>query len=206
MYARSTTISGAPQNVDRGVSYVRDRVLPAVLGMDGFIGLSMLADRHTGRCIVTTAWEDSTALRRSAGGVKAMRARAADILGGAAVVEEWTIAVLHRLHAAPEGACARVTWTRGNPARLDRLADSFSVSIVPRLEDIPGFCSVSMLVNPADGRATTAATYDSRDALQQSLDRATDLCQEFTRQMGAKVIEVATFDLVVAQLRVPETV
>ncbi|NEK87817.1 hypothetical protein GCU60_18925 [Blastococcus saxobsidens] len=206
MYARSTTISGTPLNVDRGVVYVRDRVLPAVMGMDGFIGLSMLADRQNGRCIVTTAWEDSAALQRSAGGVKAMRARAADILGGPAVVEEWTIAVLHRLHAAPEGACARVTWTRGHPDRIDRLADAFAVSIVPRLEDIPGFCSVSMLVNPQDGRATTAVTYDSRDALQRSLDRATDLRQEFTRQMGAQALEVATFDLVVAQLRVPETV
>src|SRR3712207_9063726 len=91
MCARSTTISGIPQSVDRGVVYVRDRVLPAVMGMDGFIGLSMLADRHSGRCIVTTAWEDTAALHRSADEVKAMRARAADILGGTAVVEEWTI-------------------------------------------------------------------------------------------------------------------
>jgi quinol monooxygenase YgiN len=206
MYARSTTITGTPLNVDRGVTYVRDRVLPAVMGMDGFIGMSMLADRHSGRCIVTTAWEDHAALDRSAGQVKAMRARAADILGGPAVVEEWTIAILHRLHPTPEGAYARVTWTSGHPNRLDRMIDAFGVSIVPRLEDLPGFCSVSMLVNPTDGRASTAVTYDSREALQQSLDRATDMRQEFTRSMGAQVIEVATYELVVAQLRVPETV
>jgi hypothetical protein len=77
---------------------------------------------------------------------------------------------------------------------------------VQAVEDLPGFCSVSMLVNPADGRAATAVTYDSREALQQSLDRATDLRQEFTRSMGARVIEVASYELVVAQLRVPETV
>ncbi len=206
MYARSTTISGTPPNVDRGVIYVRDRVLPAVMGMDGFIGMSMLADRHSGRCIVTTAWEDHAALTRSAGEVKAMRARAATILGGPAVVEEWTIAILHRRHPAPEGACTRVTWTQGHPDRLDRMTDAFGVSIVPRLEDLPGFCSVSMLVDPTDGRATTAVTYDSREQMQESLDRETDMRQGFSRSMGARVVEVATYDLVVAQLRVPETV
>ena len=206
MYARSTTITGTPGNVDLGVVYVRDRVLPAVLGMDGFVGLSMLADRHSGRCIVTTAWEDRTALHRSAKEVKAIRARAADILGGPAMVEDWTIAVLHRLHPAPEGACARVTWSRGRPDRLDQMTDAFGVSLVPRLEDIPGFCSVSMLVEPAEGRTTTTVTYESREAMQASLDRATELRHEFSRLMGARLLEVATFELVVAHLHVPETV
>ena len=98
MRARSTTVQGNPQNLDKGIHYVSDRVLPAVMGMDGFIGLSMLADRHSGRCIITSAWEDTAALQRSATEVKAMRARAADILGGPATVEAWTIDVLHRLH------------------------------------------------------------------------------------------------------------
>ena len=206
MYARSTTITGTPENLDRGVVYVRDRVLPAVLGMDGFIGLSMLADRQTGRCIVTTAWEDRAALDRSAGEVKAMRARAADILGGSATVEEWTIALLHRLHRAPEGACVRVTWSRGEPARLDQMVDAFGVSIVPRLEDIPGFCSVSVLVDPADGRSTTAVTYASRADMEASLEVAAELRQEFSRLMDVELIEVGSFELVVAHLHVPETV
>jgi quinol monooxygenase YgiN len=206
MYARSTTITGNPENVDRGVVYVRDRVLPAVLGMDGFVGLSMLADRQSGRCIVTTAWEDRAALHRSAKEVKAMRARAADILGGPSTVDEWTIALLHRARPAPEGACARVTWTQGRPDRLDQMSDAFGVSIVPRLEDIPGFCSVSMLVDPTQGRTTTAVTYDSRESMQAALDRANDLREEFSRLMGAQLLEVATFDLVVAHLHVPETV
>lgn len=206
MYARSTTIAGTPANVEQGIGYVRDRVLPAVLGMDGFIGLSMLADRHSGRCIVTSAWEDTAALHRSAREVKAMRARTSEILGGPAVVDEWSIAVLHRFRPTGEGACARVTWTQGRPERLDRMIDAFGVSIVPRLVDLPGFCSVSMLVDPADGRATTAVTYGSRDEMHEALDRASELRHEFTRHMGTRVIEVATFDLVVAQLRVPETV
>ena len=206
MRARSTTIQGNPQNLDKGIHYVSDRVLPAVMGMDGFIGLSMLADRHSGRCIITSAWEDTAALERSASEVKAMRARAADNLGGPASVDAWTIDVLHRLHPTHPGACTRVTWLQNRPQHLDGMVDAFGMSIVPRLEDLPGFCAVSMMTNHDDGRSTTAVTYDSREAMQAALDDATELRRGFTRTMGAELVEVATFELVLAQLRVPETV
>ena len=82
MYARSTTVRGDPNSVDEGIAYIRDEVMPAVQRMDGCVGLSMLADRTSGRCIVTTAWADYDALRLSADGVKPMRQRAAEIMGG----------------------------------------------------------------------------------------------------------------------------
>jgi len=82
MHARSTTIRGNPEAVDAGISYIRDRVMPAVQGMDGFVGLSMLVDRESGRSIITTAWSEADTLTASAAGVKAMRMRAAEIMAG----------------------------------------------------------------------------------------------------------------------------
>ncbi|TFV47793.1 hypothetical protein [Blastococcus sp. TF02A-35] len=206
MRARSTTIQGSPESLDKGIHYISDRVLPAVMGMDGFIGLSMLADRQSGRCIITSAWEDTAALQRSASEVKAMRARAAEIIGGPATVDAWTIDVLHRLHPTGPGACTRVTWMKNRPLHLDGMIDAFGMSIVPRLEDLPGFCAVSMLTNHDDGRSTTAVTYDSRDAMLAAQDTVSEMRQDFCRAMGAEVVEVAAFELVLAQLRVPETV
>ncbi len=58
MYARSTTVHGNPAAIDVGIAYVREAVIPAVRDMDGCIGLSMLVDRASGRCIVTTARAD----------------------------------------------------------------------------------------------------------------------------------------------------
>jgi quinol monooxygenase YgiN len=119
MYARSTTVRGDPNSVDEGIAYVRDEVMPAVQRMDGCVGLSMLADRTSGRCIVTTAWADYDALRLSADGVKPMRQRAAEIMGGEIAVNEWEIVVLHRMHEAREGACTRVIWSKGDPGQMD---------------------------------------------------------------------------------------
>lgn len=39
--------------------------MPALEEMDGYIGLSMLVDRESGRCIATSAWETEEAQRSS---------------------------------------------------------------------------------------------------------------------------------------------
>src|SRR4051794_2481608 len=65
MYARTNTVLADPKAIDEGIANVRDEVMPLVQGMDGFIGLSMLADRNSGRCIVTTAWRTEEAMHAS---------------------------------------------------------------------------------------------------------------------------------------------
>jgi heme-degrading monooxygenase HmoA len=206
MYARSTTVRGNPQAMDEGISYVREKVMPAVQGMDGFVGLSMLTDRETGRCIVTTAWADRDAVHRSAGGVKAMRMRATEIMGGEADVTEWEIALMHRMHEAHNGACARVIWGQGDPAQMDRMLDTFRMGALPRIEELPGFCSVSLMVDRESGRSAAAVCYDSRQSMAEAEQPGMALRQEFAREMGMQISDVAAFDIVLAHLRVPETV
>jgi quinol monooxygenase YgiN len=206
MYARSTTVRGNPQSLDDAIAYLRDEVMPAVQEMDGCIGLSMLCDRDSGRCIATTAWETEEAMHNSESGLHAMRQRYAEMLGGPAEVQEWEIAVLHRTQPAPEAACCRVIWTRGDPANLERSVDAFRMSLLPRLEELPGFCSISMLVDPENGRSVTATVYENRDAMNRAAETAKPMREEFTRQVGSEIMEVAEFDLVLAHLRVPETV
>jgi quinol monooxygenase YgiN len=206
MYARSTTVRGDPQAVADGIAYVRDTVMPAVLQMDGCVGLSMLADRESGRCIVTSAWADSESLHRSTHGVMALRQRAAEIMGGQAEIEEWEIAVLHRMHDIHNGACARVIWTQGDPAHLDHSVDVFRMSMIPRVEDLPGFCSVSVMIDRGSGRCVTCVSYDSPESRKQAEAPGIAMREEFTQQMGMTVSDVAVFDVVLAHLRVPETV
>jgi len=206
MHARSTTIRGNPEAVDAGISYIRDRVMPAVQGMDGFVGLSMLVDRDSGRSIITTAWSEADTLTASAAGVKAMRMRAAEIMAGEAEVAEWEIAVLHRKHATHNGACARVIWTSGEPAQVGRLVDTFRMGMLPRIEELPGFVSVSLLVDRTSGRTATSVSYDSRQSMAEAEQPGMALRREFARDMGLDVTDVAAFDVALAHLRVPETV
>ena len=206
MYARSNTARGDPRRTDDAVAYIRDEVLPAVRAMDGNIGLSMLADRDSGRSIVTSAWESEAAMRASAEQVRPMRERYTEMMGAQVEVHEWEIAVLHRVHEAPEGACTRVTWTRTDPARVDEILDAYKMTLLPTLEEMGGFCSASLLVDRRAGLGAGTVTLADRSALTRSRPAADANRADFTRAMGIEVLEVAEFELAVAHLRVPETV
>ena len=204
MNARSTTIHADPRRIDDGIAHIRDEVMPAVQAMDGCMGLSMLCDRDSGRCIVTTSWESEEAMRASRDAVMAMRERAAEAFGGRFDVQEWEIAVLHRAHQAPEGACCRVTWTRGEPSGMSDMAESFRMGILPRLDDLPGFCSVSMMMDRASGMSVLTATYDDRPSMEAAGADVRTMREQFAQQTGLEVTDLAEFELVIHHLRVPE--
>jgi heme-degrading monooxygenase HmoA len=180
--------------------------MPAVTALDGYVGLSMLADRESGRCIATTSWASEEAMHDSEGPLHALRGRYAEILGGSLEVQEWEIGILHRARPAPAEATCRVVWSRGDPDSGDRVLDAFRMTVLPRLEQLPGFCSLSMFGNRDTGRATLATVYESRDAMNRATAIVGPMRDELTRQVGGEITEVAEFDLVLAHLRVPETV
>jgi hypothetical protein len=204
MHARSTTFHANRESIDAGIAYIRDDVWPALQAMDGCVGLSMMVDRESGRCIATSAWTNQEAMWVAARRVRPLRDRAAEIMGADTDVDEWEIAYMHRDHPTPEGACVRATWMRMDPASMDRALDIFRLASLPAMEDLPGFCSASMFIDRSRGRAVSSATYDSRETMESSRERAEELRTEGTREAGAEVIDVAEFELALAHLHVPE--
>jgi hypothetical protein len=209
MYARSTTFRGDPAALDEGIAYTRDKVLPAVQQMDGCFGLSMLVDRSSGRCVVTTSWDEADALHRSAEAVRGIRETAISTVRGVdseTEVAEWEIGVLHRVRTVPEGAAARVISTRAPVGEADRSIDAFGSIIVPRVGDLAGFCSISFFVNRETGRCSIATVYEDRQARHYAKGQAQAMREEFTEHLGMHVLDVAEYDVALSHLRVPETV
>jgi quinol monooxygenase YgiN len=206
MYARSTTIHGRPESVDAATGFVRDEVMPQLRAMDGCLGLSMLADRGTGRCIVTTSWRDAAAMDAAREGVRPSAERTAELLGGAPEMQEWEIAAMHRVTEDHQGARSRVTWLRTEPDDVRRAVDAVRLSLMPKLDDLAGFCSVSVMVRRADGLTVAAVSYDSEAHLDQATEGAREFREEFAPAMGIEVLDTAEFDVAIAHLRVPETI
>src|ERR1700755_2724535 len=140
MYARSTTIQAQPSSIDAGMAHMRDTVMPALEGTDGCVGMSLLVDRTSGRCIATSSWESEEAMRASEESIRPTRDRAVELFGGNAQVEEWEIAAMPREHRAGDGACARATWVTVDPDQIDRGIDFYKMNILPALEKLEGFC------------------------------------------------------------------
>lgn len=206
MYARSITIEGEPHRIDAGISYVSDEVMPMLAEMDGYVGVSMLADRDTGLVIVTSSWRTDEEMQATLGKLAPVRNRGLEVLGGTMKLDEWEVAVMHRDHKARDGACCRVTWLRVNRGQFDRGIDLYRTSMVPEMESLEGFCSASLMVNRSAAIACNTTTYDSRESLEASRERSWAIRDIGIREAGVDVTDVMEFDLVVAHLRLPERV
>jgi hypothetical protein len=206
MFARSTIIMGEPARLDEGIAYVRDEVMPTVTSLDGCVGLSMLVDRGSGQCIVTSSWDSPETMRASNLHLAPMRARGGQIMGAPPEVDEWEVAVMHRDHTTPEGSCCRVTWMRVNKGDIDRGIGLYRAAMLPEMETLPGFCSASLLVNRDVGRAVNTTTYDSPEALDASRERSWTIRDAGVRDAGVDVLDVLECELVLAHLRLPELV
>jgi hypothetical protein len=205
VHARTTSIQAQTSSIDSGIAYMRDELMSELEKIDGYVGISLLVDRDSGRCIITAAYETEDAMRSSADKAKQLRSQAADRFGGnVEKIEEWEIGVLHRDHQSADGACVRATWIKVPPDQADRAIDFYKTSVLPSLEDLEGFCSSSLLIDRSSGRAVSSTTFDSRDAMERNQDQAKELRNTRTRELGADVLDVGEFELAIAHLRVPE--
>jgi heme-degrading monooxygenase HmoA len=206
VYARSTSIQGDPGRVDEGIRFAREEVMPAVTGMDGCIGMSMLVNRDTGRCIVTSSWMSQDEMRGTESQVRALRSRAAEIMGGEVDVKEWEIAVMHREHETEEGSWCRVTWMQCEPAEVESMIDFFRDTVLTRLEGEDEFCSASFLVDRDTGRCCGTARFETRAGLESTREMALRMREERSATSSTRFTDILECELAIAHLRVPELV
>jgi hypothetical protein len=205
LYTRTTTIQADPAKIDEGIAHVRDQIIPAVTAINGCVGMSLLVDRDSGRCIAATAWESESAMNNSAETVRPLRSQAEQVLGAeTSAVDAWEVGAVHRDHATPEGSCARVTWLSGDPQTAERAIDVFKMVVMPRVQELDGFCAGSLLINRETGRAVGTITFDSREQLEASRPAAGKIRERATSELGATVDEVAEMEVALAHLHVPE--
>lgn len=207
MYARTSTIMADPARIDEGIAYVRDQVIPAVTAIEGCVGMSLVVERDSGRCIATAAWATEEAMLNSAEKVRPYRDEAQRLLGAeSSEVEVWEVAVVHRDHAMPDGACARLTFLSGDPGTAERAIDVYKLAVLPKIQEFDGFCSASLMINREKGRAVGTLTFERRDQLEATRDAATQIREMASREMGATVDEVAEVEVALAHLHLPELV
>lgn len=204
VFARSTTIAARTHAINAGIAHVRDEVMPALDTVDGCVGLSLMVDRESGECVLTTAWRSQDAMHASAAAVAPMRHRVVEMFAGTAAVDEWEIAVVHREQYSGPGACVRATWLRTRPELFDRAVDFYRSTVLPAMEDLEGFCSASLMLDRASGRAVSSATFDSADAMDHNRDEARALRTDRLRDLSADQLHVGEYELALAHLRVPE--
>jgi quinol monooxygenase YgiN len=196
-----------PDRIDDGIALVNNELMSMMADIEGCMGLSMLVDRSTGRCIATSSWESEAAMRASNAQLQTVRQLLLETLGGDSLdVQEWEIAIFHRDHESPAGACARVTWARPRAGQLDAAVDAFKTHVMPMLEQQGGFCSASMLINREMGMLCGTVSFDSMATVEGNREFGAEQRARMAERTGIEFVDVIECELAVHHLRVPELV
>ncbi len=111
MYARLTTIEGAPDKMDDAARHAREQTLSQLQQMEGFRGFVALGDRQSGRLLGLAFWESEEALQATEGAASSVRSGVAETAGGTvASVENYEVVVFE---APSTGPVSGVTDTVG---------------------------------------------------------------------------------------------
>lgn len=73
MFARVTTFTGAPDDIEAAVATYREQALPWMLDATGFRGWIVLLDRAEGEALGLTFWADEAVLRNAVASGGALR-------------------------------------------------------------------------------------------------------------------------------------
>ncbi len=86
MHTRVVTFTGA-KDIDAGVSFVRDNVLPLLSEQKGYRGMTVSADRDGGVFAVLTLWDTAEDRDATESILAPSRREGAEIIGGDVAVE-----------------------------------------------------------------------------------------------------------------------
>jgi heme-degrading monooxygenase HmoA len=86
VFARVSTYQGDPAQIDEGLNFARENVLPRIQQVDGFEGVFYLVDRQSGKALSMTLWESEEAMRASEEEGNRLRSESAD--AASATVED----------------------------------------------------------------------------------------------------------------------
>lgn len=180
MHVRMNTITEAT-DIDGGVAFLREKTVPALEGLKGFMGLTASGDRASGTVGVLTLWDTEEDMRASEGAAAQVRQEVMGVIGGEVTVQTFEQVASDIGDKPPAEGCAlRLVRVTMDPARVDENVDFFRSEIVPRMKATPGFRGVRNMMDRATGQGVVGTVWDDKAALE-----ADDAAGEQRRQEAA---------------------
>ena len=78
MFASVSTYQGPPDQIDEGVRYAQENIVPTLQEVEGFEGVYLLIDRQSGKVLTITLWESEEAMRASEEEANRLRSESAE--------------------------------------------------------------------------------------------------------------------------------
>ncbi len=111
---------------------------------------------------------------------------------------------MHRMTTAHHASHVRGTWFSADPQRVEEDLATCRMAVLPKLEELPGFCSASLLIDRSTGMAVSSTAFDSETALAASRAGAEAIRIAAAGDMGLHILDIHEYELPLAHLHVPE--
>jgi hypothetical protein len=171
MQVRVVTFTGAT-NIEAGVTFVRDQVLPILISQKGYRGMTTSADRSNGVLGSSSLWETAEDREASEAALAQSRIDGADIVGGTVSVENYEQVVLEVVSPPGVGSALSVSPMSMSPEKVDENIAYFKSSSLPDMLATPGVQVVRNLVNRETGNAIVGVVWADHDALSAAAGAA----------------------------------
>jgi heme-degrading monooxygenase HmoA len=180
MFTRTVTFSGAT-DIDAGLRYLQDTVVPLLRGQNGFRGAIATADRSGGVMGVLSVWETEADRDASESPLGKTRAEAQRIIGGEVTVEQFEELVVEVVRPPAVGNLLLLRRISMDPAKIDENLDYFRREVVPQFKSSPGFCLVRNMINRQTGAGMVGTVWADEAAMDAAAEAA-----EARRQQAAE--------------------
>jgi len=168
MYTRLLTFTGAT-NIDAGVAYLREEVLPVPNAQRGYRGVTASGDRAAGTLHILSLWETEEDRAASDSALGKAREEALALVGGSLEVENFE-QVVEAISKPPGPGCVlNVVRVRMDPASVDDNVAWFKDAIGPQISALPGFCSLRNMVDRKAGRAVVGSVFEEKQSADAAL-------------------------------------
>jgi heme-degrading monooxygenase HmoA len=200
MHTRVVNFTGAT-DIDAGISFLQDKVLPAMRDQKGYRGLIASADRAGGVFGVLSLWDTEEDREASDSMLAPTRQEAAEVIGGEMKVEKYELLVTEVGQEPPApGSALMVMRISMDPAKVDDNTEFFKSDVAPRITASDGFRGLRNMMNRATGEGIVGTSWSDQDALQRAAEAAQARRAEATAH-GVAFGETSTREIVVVDLR-----
>jgi heme-degrading monooxygenase HmoA len=202
MFARVSRGEVAPGELDQFVQGVRT-ALDELSHLDGYLGISVLADRQSGAVAVGTMWASAEAMQASESiGERARGAvRAASPSMRVTDVHRYQRVLVERAAAEPRPyTFNRLTFSTASLDKLDELI-AFMREQMPSLRSLPGFRVAFLFVDRETGAVMAESIWDSAEEREASEAVIGAMRAQAGQVSGGAAREVALFENVLLDLK-----
>ena len=200
MHTRVVNFTGAT-DIDAGVRFLQDKVLPAMRDQQGYRGLIASADRAGGVFGVLSLWDTAEDREASDSMLAPTRQEAAEVIGGEMKVEKYEqlVAEVGQVPPGP-GSALMVMRISMDPAKIDDNTAFFKSDVAPRITASDGFRGLRNMMNRATGEGIVGTSWSDQEALKRAADDAQARRDEATAR-GVTFGEMSTREIVLVDLR-----